>query len=123
MRFISLFAISLLAAPLSANELVERLERSTFTLPGGYLKKVPIGEATKSNVFEALGIPAREMELGDQLMWVYEERSEKLGLAGLSSVSVTQWIYVFEGDTLIDVRLQGAQGRRDSARERQDQVN
>lgn len=99
-------------------DVLDELTRTPMTLPGRYLKRVPIGEASKIDVFDSLGAPVRETELGERVMWTYEDRSESA--AGFSrSTTVTQWIYVFEGDTLVDVRLVGGAGRRDSARERQ----
>lgn len=82
---------------------------STWTLPGKYLKRFPLGEVTDEELLLAYGAPRMTAVAGESIVWTYQESGE----------DSPAWSYVMREGVVVDVLYRAPGGRRDSALERQ----
>ncbi len=82
---------------------------TTWTLPGGYLKKFPLHEVTDAELVTEMGAPEQTMVMGEAVFWTYVYRDG----------SEVRWTFILHDGIVVDVQYRAQRGRSDSARKRQ----
>jgi hypothetical protein len=102
-------AVIVLAAFVSCDARAQTIDPpGAFTLPGKWLKNVPLDQVNDQELVTVMGAPANTMVVGEQVYWVYEYDEPK-----------STWTFVMNDGIVVDVVYRSEGGRTESARERQ----
>jgi len=99
----TLTAIFVLLMLSTAAYAADPLSIDGFKLPGGYIKKFPVGEVTAEQLLSANGAPTREMNLAGSTVWVYERQET-------DSKPASTWTFFLDSEQRVSRVIYKAQG-------------